>query len=179
MDKRKEANIEVKMKITDAFFSLAHEKSIAEITVTEIVEKAGVARASYYRNYESKEDIAVTLIEDVLEDFRVKADYDLTQARSYRHIHRCFVYFKRYESYVLDLCHSGFSSLLLEELNQFHESIAGVMPVNSVERYTLYMYIGALFNTAVKWLQGGAKEDTREVAAAFCRYFKIPIPEKN
>lgn len=176
MDKRKEANMDVKKKITDAFFALAHEKSIAEITVTEIVEKAGVARVSYYRNYESKEDIAVTLIEDVLEDFRVKAEYDLSQAPSYRHVLRSFTYFKSYENYVLDLCRSGFSSLLLEELNQFHETIAGTMPVNSVERYTLYMYIGALFNTAVEWLQSGAKDSTEDISAAFCEYLKIPVP---
>ena len=121
-DKRKEANMEVKRKITDAFFALAHQKSIGEITVTEIVEKAGVARASYYRNYESKEDIAVTLIEDVLEDFRSGADYDLSQTGSYSHILRCFDYFKQYRRYVLDLCRSGFSSVLRDELNQFHES---------------------------------------------------------
>lgn len=54
MDKRKEANIRVKSSIVDALFMLMKRKPISEITVTEIIKKAGVARVSFYRNYTSK-----------------------------------------------------------------------------------------------------------------------------
>lgn len=57
MDKRKIANAAVKKKMEDAFFALLSEKPFSEITVTDLVTRAGVARASYYRNYESMEDI--------------------------------------------------------------------------------------------------------------------------
>ena len=68
MDKREEANLRVKQNITAALFSLIQENSLTEIHVTEIIQKAGVARASFYRNYCSKEDVLVTLIRDVLEE---------------------------------------------------------------------------------------------------------------
>ena len=45
MDKRKIANAAVKKKITDSLFLLMQNNDIAKITVTEIVEKAQVARA--------------------------------------------------------------------------------------------------------------------------------------
>ena len=51
MDKRRQANQQVKEKITGALLHLLGEKSISEISVTEIIAEAGVARASFYRNY--------------------------------------------------------------------------------------------------------------------------------
>ena len=57
MDKRKEANLRVKKNITEALFALMDKKDFSKITVTDIIEEAKVARASFYRNYESKEDL--------------------------------------------------------------------------------------------------------------------------
>ena len=74
MDKRKEANIRVKSNITKALFRLMHEKSFSDISITELIRDAGVARVSFYRNYDSKEDVLVTLIEDILEQFRDTID---------------------------------------------------------------------------------------------------------
>lgn len=45
MDKRKLENQRVKRSITQALFHLLEEKSISEITISEIIRMAGVARA--------------------------------------------------------------------------------------------------------------------------------------
>ena len=60
MDKRKEANLRVKENITAALLHLLQEKSISKITVSEIIAEAGVARASFYRNYATKESVITT-----------------------------------------------------------------------------------------------------------------------
>ena len=65
-------------------------------------------------------------------------------------------------------------SILLEKLNRFHEEIAGTMPNGSIEKYELYMYIGALFNTAIMWIRNGAGESVRDIALMFCRTCRIP-----
>ena len=70
MDKRKEANMRVKERITTALLRLLENKSISEVSVSEIIAGAGVARASFYRNYATKESVLTTLISDVLEEFR-------------------------------------------------------------------------------------------------------------
>lgn len=173
MDKRKEANLRVKKKITDALFLLMHQKKFSDITVTEIIEKAQVARASYYRNYSSKEEVLTKLIAAVLEDFKMKSGFEQSDYLSYEIVRSSFCYFKQYGNYVLDLYHSGFASRLLEELNGFHELNVGTMPVNSIEKYQLYMYIGALFNTGVVWLENGAKESVEDISAIFCKYVGI------
>ncbi|MBQ3379015.1 MAG: TetR/AcrR family transcriptional regulator [Clostridia bacterium] len=152
MDKRKEANLRVKKAITDSVFELMKKADLSKISVTEIIKRAGVARVSFYRNYCSKEDVLVRLVRDILDDFRDTADYDLSDVYTLKHIRRCLAYFKKYGSYVINLHRSGYGAMLLCELNQFHESIAGNMPFNSADRYKLYTFIGALYNSAIVWL---------------------------
>lgn len=174
MDKRKEANLRVKAHITEALFSLMREKSFSDISVTEIIKKAKVARASYYRNFSSKEEVLTQLIDGVLEDFKRISGFDHSNYRSFRIVRISFLYFLEYGNYILDMYYSGFTAKLLEQLNQFHEINAGIMPLHSIEKYSLYMYIGALFNTGIMWLQSGARESADDIAKAFCRYFGIP-----
>lgn len=43
--------------LTEALISLLVKKPIEDISISELVDTAGVGRASFYRNYECKEDI--------------------------------------------------------------------------------------------------------------------------
>ena len=112
MDKRKEENLRVKQSITNTLFSLMEQKSLAEITITELVGKANVARASFYRNYTSKEDVLVTLIRDILDAFYKELDLSRNTFYTYENVLVSFQYFQKYRDYVLDLYHSGFTSIL-------------------------------------------------------------------
>ena len=174
MDKRKAENIRVKGSIIKALFDLMHEKSFSDITISEIIRKARVARVSFYRNYDSKEDVLLTLIDDILEQYRSTIDSNETYCYSLQNVERSFEYFKKYGEFALDLYRFGYGSILLEKLNRFHEEIAGTMPNGSIEKYELYMYIGALFNTAIMWIRNGAGESVRDIALMFCRTCRIP-----
>ncbi len=141
---------------------------IANITVTEIVEKAQVARASFYRNYSSKENVLIELIHDVLlQQFLNGRVIDEIEYKSYDHLVRCFEFFKEYKIYVLGLCRCNYATVLLEELNSFHSAIAGSMPSNSIERYNIYNFIGSLVNTAIAWLKNETYESPEDMAKFF------------
>lgn len=152
MDKRKEANLRVKKAITDSLFQMMEGRPLSEITITEIIKTSGVARVSFYRNYSSKEDVLITLVRDILDEFRETADYDLSDVYSTHHLKRVIEYFIKNRSYVLNLYHSGYGTMLLNELNLFHESIAGNMPASSETRYKLYIYMGAIYNASIIYL---------------------------
>ena len=49
--------------LTDAMLTLLAQKSVDEISVSELCGMAGVGRTSFYRNYEKKEDIVRAHIE--------------------------------------------------------------------------------------------------------------------
>ena len=167
MDKRKIANQKVKTSITSALFELLKEKSISEISITEIINKAHVARASFYRNYSSKESVITTLIQDILNEYHEEIKFEDGNFYNYENIYKSFKCFRKYGSQVLDLHRFGYGSILLDMLNQFHEYVAGDMHFKSIERYELYIYIGALYNTALIWLQSGANESPEELAELF------------
>lgn len=174
MNKRREENQRVKSSITNALLELLRQKNISDISITEIVERAGVARASFYRNYASKESVLTTLIDDVLEDYRSTLRDVREYFYTYENVMRSFEYFKRYGKYALELHKLGYGSLILEKLNQFHEEVAGTMPYNSIERYRLYIYIGALYNTAMVWLQNGADKSVQEITDMFYAICVLP-----
>lgn len=57
MKRKHPANLLVRDCITTALFNLMKKKDYREITISEIVKTAGVSRNSFYRNYQSIEDI--------------------------------------------------------------------------------------------------------------------------
>ena len=69
MDKRKEANLHVKNSIVNALIDLMREKNFEAISVSEITARAGVSRVSYYRNFDSKEDILTGSLKDLMDRF--------------------------------------------------------------------------------------------------------------
>lgn len=67
--------------IQDALIILMGKKEYSEISVTEIVQKAGVSRTAYYRNYSSKDDVlehflneAISVIYDAMKEFNYDTD---------------------------------------------------------------------------------------------------------
>ena len=53
----KEANQLTKESIETALLFLLEKKELKQISVSELVRKAGVSRNAFYRNYKSKEEI--------------------------------------------------------------------------------------------------------------------------
>ena len=69
MDKRKLANQQVKDRLLAALVEFAGRKDWSKVTVTELVEQAGVARASFYRNFSSVEELVDYGIRQVTERY--------------------------------------------------------------------------------------------------------------
>ena len=57
MDKRMIENARVRRATANALIALMKRKRFSEISVTDIVREAGIARQSYYRNFDCKEDV--------------------------------------------------------------------------------------------------------------------------
>lgn len=173
MDKRKAENLRVKMAITTTLFDMMQHKSLGQIHITELIRQAGVARASFYRNYCSKEDVVVTLIRDILQAYREQIVYEDGNFYTYHNLLLCFQFFADYRQYALDLYRSGFAAAILEELNLFHEGLEGTMPASSVDKYKLYIYTGALFNTAMVWLSEEHRVSAEEITTYFLEKLRL------
>lgn len=57
MSRTAESTQRTKEKISDAMIGLLERKSFDRITIDELVRKAGVGRNSYFRNFQTKEEV--------------------------------------------------------------------------------------------------------------------------
>ena len=72
-----ESNAITRECIEQALIILMDRKPYSEITIKDITDRAGVSRASYYRNYESKEDILSGFIQSICKELSsVLIQYD-------------------------------------------------------------------------------------------------------
>lgn len=177
MSKASMDNKRVRKQIMDGLFSLLRQKPFSEITVTDIVTEAKVARASYYRNYENKEAI----IEDSMDTFRDELMKNIDYSDD-EHIFNkenvltgftnaltaCLV--KKAD--LLALYKNGFGSMIQETFNRYITEFAGNMPTTSIERYKLYFIAGAVTNVLIEWLSEGAIEPPKEIAGICVKYLE-------
>lgn len=167
-DKRYEANRMVKIKISRALIKLMDQMPFSDITVTDIVKTAGVARASYYRNFDSKEEVLIKVTDDIMMEYRQKASALDGGFFSYASILLIFRYFKTYKKFILCVFKSGLAYIYLDMFDKELENQMGDMPFNDIRRYNVYFYSGALYNVFLKWLENGMKETPQEMAEEIC-----------
>jgi AcrR family transcriptional regulator len=145
MNYHKEEHKIVENSIIEALFILMENKPFSSITITELINKAGVARATYYRNFNSKEDILRKYIHNVLDEF--KNEYSLPPFE-YRfhtdHYQHVAAYINRYRFKLIILRDSGLSSLYLDELNYF--LINNYQQLSIQNKLLIYSFAGAEFN---------------------------------
>lgn len=55
--------------IADAFFAQLQKKNYEDITVSEIVKKADLSRRTFYRIFDSKQDIITCLLDRIMPDY--------------------------------------------------------------------------------------------------------------
>ena len=169
MDKRLIENERVKNSIETAVFTLLNDTPFSEVTVSDIVRVSGVAKASYYRNFASKENIIEQYMERQRKEVadRISFSHSVTDIFNEEKLTTALAYYLQQKDYLLLLYDHGFGTFLLEDMNQFAELSIGDMPQASIERYRLYFLSGAMYNTTMQWLKNGAKESPQQMARAF------------
>ena len=149
--------------ITDSMLKLLRDKPIDTISISELCDDAGVGRASFYRNFDSKEGILRIYLNQLFSDLR--AEYDSSDDKSLnRLVKTMFSHFER---------NRDFYSLLNERqliylLKDVVMEICGPKPENSkVEAYTKAFVAYTLYGWIEVWFQRGMQESAEEMALLF------------
>ena len=99
MNKNEIANNIVKESLTDALFSLMSKKKFNDIAITELSKKAGVSRLSFYRNFDSKEDIIKKWITNTTDNFLKKSDISYKNDSAKDYFIKLFTHLEKSVSY--------------------------------------------------------------------------------
>ena len=115
MDKREK---QVKDRLMQAMISLTKEKEWSEISVTDLIIKAGVARASFYRNFNTIGDLIEYGVDRIRADFWKSAPPAEKGFISGEMLTYTFSYYLRQKELILSFHHSGMSVNILDIITE-------------------------------------------------------------
>jgi len=147
--------------LTDALLRLLEEKTMSEISVSELVDAAGVGRASFYRNFECKEDILKRYLDRKVHEWMDNWDNALPLSEQIR---RMIAHFEANRSFYTLLNDRGLTYLLKDVMI----GLRGPKPEDDkVQAYATAFFAYALYGWIETWFQRGMKESADEMAELF------------
>ena len=151
----------VKEHITNTLLDMVKRQPLSQMSVRDLCNEAGVGRASFYRNYETKEDVLTI--------------YVIKQWREYEKENRLKEYsldnMVRVQSY-FEFCYSmrPLNDILIQQkqegiiLKAYEIIMPNLDQDEPTETFALsYMAFG-LFGVFIKWAKNGYKQSPKEMA---------------
>ena len=151
-------NLYVVEHITGALLKLMESHDFAEISISQICQEAGVGRASFYRNFESKEEIISRHLKRLLDAWWAEAiqkpDFNLVEA--------IFSHYWEHRGLCMMLYKQGLAHLSLQSIR---ESCGPKPDQPNVVAYTAAYFSYGLYGWIEEWFSRGMQETPKEMAA--------------
>ena len=156
--------------IIEALLKLLVEKPYNKITITEIASAAQLGRRTFYRNFDSKEDVLDMYIQRLVGEY-----IDLLKEEELLTIHNgakvYFTFWGKHLDFLILMEKNNLLHLLLQRYNQYLPMIHKEVNKNKKEafngrmlEYVLAFSAGGFWNMLVKWIHEGAKETPDDMA---------------
>ena len=159
-------NYSVKGQMAKALLKLMAKKPFLEISITDIVNEAGVARASFYRNYETSMDIVDEIAEKMSDDLiqnllPILYEKDEQKWRDFLFDH--FYTFKKE--------YKNIENVKFENISMIFNSIEKKLQIKDIDnnkndlndKYIVVAKIGLIQSITKKWIDSGIKESPEEM----------------
>lgn len=161
-------------RIIEALIDLMQVKPLNRISISEITENAELTRRTFYRHFETKEQVLDAYFERLLASFCEEINavgQDLELRHSVRILfHLCF----QNKEFFLALARSGMQGYMLRKWNEVlphvHALYADTLkrfPKTSSETalaYLLTFNSGGVYNIVMKWIEDGMTLSPDELA---------------
>ena len=154
-------NAYVVERLTGALLELLEEKPLADVSVSELCDRAGVGRTSFYRNYQEKEDILRARVYYLFKDWTGRLGEGAPLDRL---ILAMFSHFEEHRDFYALLNERRLIGLLKDvilELCGFRpDQEAKAAYASAFAAYSLYGWVEV-------WFRRGMRESAAEMAALF------------
>lgn len=161
---RTERNRFTRMCIGEAIVALMKKKEYDKIKISEIVEKAGVSRMTYYHYYETKNDALNDYFKEIVNMYVLACEKRglVGEFHSSRNIRFALEFFDEYADFIMTLNKNGLYSIIIEGMNRYIYS--NFSPLYQGNEFELYFYAGGLLNIFIKWQEKGKEQSKEEIA---------------
>lgn len=161
-----------------SLMELMEQKKFQDISITELSEKAGFSRMTFYRNYTTKEDILIEYIqqctESILLFFKANKDVEVVPF-----LELFFFTFRKEQrflknlitsdlTYLLNLAFQKNAEILIKEYEDY-----GWYEDAIIEPYKIRFLAGGLIEVLISWAQKSMTESDTEMAQKVSRYLQM------
>lgn len=156
----------MKDAITEALLQLLKNKPLDKISITEITNKAGVGRVSFYRNFASKEDILKKHTDEITERFVRNQKFKYDPKRFKEYLVMLFEHLNDHKAYCILLYENNLLYLVKETFDKYFLKKAA----NKKECFNQMFISGGLFNIFEFWLINGCQEQPAALSEMFFNF---------
>ncbi len=154
----------VKEEITTALMTLLKQKPYREIKVTDVVKKAGVCRASFYRNYLTMDEVIDEAVSGLFSG--VFQDISMSPDNVAEYVEQVFRGIRKHREDLEVLIKQGLFYKVADKIYQ--ETIAQIENLDVFNnRYQPYFFAGASAALIYAWIDGGFAESERQMVDIF------------
>lgn len=172
--KRKNTSTEfLKECIADALLILLRQKPLENITIQEITELANVGRATYYRNFTSKEDVLSFKLDKLMTEW-IEKEMRIKDATPYQLSLKFFQFFSLQKEIVQTLIQSELYILLLKQLVDKLTIYGTPKQIGYYEQ--IFLSFG-LCGIILSWIDTGMKETPEEMGEIVAKNFLTSVME--
>lgn len=167
--------------IKESLFQLMKNNQYNKITITEITDRANLNRRTFYRNFETKDDVVFYYFDILCEEYieSLKKEENL----SLPNITKVFFTFCLNHMDFLQLVEkNNLLYLFLEKLNENLPNIYNLLKGQKKEysneeelKYVLSYSVGGYWNTLKLWLKEGSQKKPIDLANIFEKAMKVNI----
>ena len=162
MASAQERNTYVKNQNTTTQLKRHQTKLLTEITVSTLVNEAQVARASFYRNYESLEDIIAQYDQKLINEWAKKFE-STHDSELHNVLASLFQHYKEHEDFYMMLYRNDLTYLIRDTICR---RIGPQPEMNDNERYCLKILAYGIYGWIREWMSRGMNdipEDLNEI----------------
>lgn len=155
----------IEESIISALFDLMQINEYDKISITDLTEKAGVSRVSYYRHFTSKKDVIIRFFDEIKEKLLDTIySVELTGEEKWNYcIDYVFSLIKDNKLRFQILKNNNLDYLFLTYITDAGESFYS----DEENKYSIHLLAGAFFNTCMYWLRDNCSDSVEAVAKPF------------
>ena len=156
----------VKKRMADAFVDMLSQKSYADITVTDIVNTAQVARVSFYRNYNSISDVVDYITDELANEFidKILPVLNSNDENKWREFLFDFINNALNNRGKIEAINLQNTAVLFSHLNTKMQMYVNVNSNKTIsDKYTSYVKACLINNVVKKWIDDGMVETPEEI----------------
>ncbi|QUI25335.1 TetR/AcrR family transcriptional regulator [Vallitalea pronyensis] len=142
----------------EGLMELMKSKDYGDISITELTEKSDIARQSFYRIYDSKDDILLSKMNDIHREIFDESELDLEQEKDPFLdivIHKLVKAFEENEVFFTALLNAGLQHKALtqfsEYIGRFYAKEKNYQELDERNQYRIHFIVGGIYMVLFKW----------------------------